>query len=369
MQAPKNKQIIAVHLLNDYSGSPLVFSTILKGLIRRGYQTTLFTSSSQGFLSDLDAQYHHLSYRWLPGRWIRLMAYLWSQLYLLLTLLRYRQQNVIIYVNTLLPFGAALAGVLMGKPVIYHIHETSVSPALLKRFLRWVANRTASEAIFVSHYLQEQEALNKVNGHTIYNGLSSAFLKAANLKNKRDQQEAFRLLMLCSLRDYKGVREFTQLASMLPDCQFDLVLNADQAAIDTYFAKLKISPNLHIYPSQSNVHQFYQKADLVLNLSHPEQWIETFGMTILEAMHYGIPCIVPPIGGPTELIEDGQEGYLTDQRNIDQLFQQINYLKTQPQAYQQMANKARLKSQSFSSQVMINQVHHLVHQHLPPVSE
>ncbi len=40
----------------------------------------------------------------------------------------------------------------------------------------------------------------------------------------------------------------------------------------------------------------------MLNLSHPDRWIESFGMTALEAMAYSTPCIVPEEGGIAELI-------------------------------------------------------------------
>lgn len=40
-------------------------------------------------------------------------------------------------------------------------------------------------------------------------------------------------------------------------------------------------------------------------------------MTILEAMAYGIPSIVPNVGGPIELIEDGHNGYCVDVTNAE----------------------------------------------------
>ena len=70
----------------------------------------------------------------------------------------------------------------------------------------------------------------------------------------------------------------------------------------------------------------------MLNLSIPSLWIETFGMTILEAMAYGIPSIVPNVGGPTELIIDGYNGYCIDVTNVDEIvfsieriMQEVNY--------------------------------------------
>ena len=47
--------------------------------------------------------------------------------------------------------------------------------------------------------------------------------------------------------------------------------------------------------------------------------VETFGMTILEAMPYGIPAIVPNVGGPLELVQHGYNGYCVDVRNLEEL--------------------------------------------------
>ena len=46
-------------------------------------------------------------------------------------------------------------------------------------------------------------------------------------------------------------------------------------------------------------------------------------MTILEAMAYGIPAIVPNVGGPLELIENGYNGYCIDVTKIDAIKQAI----------------------------------------------
>ena len=58
-----------------------------------------------------------------------------------------------------MPFGGALAGRLIGKKVIYHVHETSLKPQILKKFLRSVISLTAHEVIFVSKYLKEVESI------------------------------------------------------------------------------------------------------------------------------------------------------------------------------------------------------------------
>ena len=77
-------------------------------------------------------------------------------------------------------------------------------------------------------------------------------------------------------------------------------------------------------------------------------WIETFGMTILEAMAYGIPVIAPPIGGPKELIRDGREGRLIDSRNIDELIETILNMHDNHKMMKDFSVSARLRSKEFN---------------------
>ena len=121
------KKLVCVHLLNDFSGSPLVFSTCIKGLRKLGYSCDLHTCGGRkGFLSDLDINYYYFPYQFIQNPIFRAAALLFSQVVLFFKLLRYKDEKVVFYVNTLLPFGAALAGKFLGKPVVYHIHESSV---------------------------------------------------------------------------------------------------------------------------------------------------------------------------------------------------------------------------------------------------
>ncbi len=117
------------------------------------------------------------------------------------------------------------------------------------------------------------------------------------------------VLMICSLKVYKGVDEFLELAKKNPSYIFKLVVNATEKVIQEYFKGREIPKQLIIYPTQTDTHPFYQEASVILNLSHPDLWVETFGLTILEGMRYGLPAIVAPVGGVTELVEDNKNGF------------------------------------------------------------
>ena len=114
--------------------------------------------------------------------------------------------------------------------------------------------------------------------------------------------------------------------------------------------------NLDVLPTQKNVHPLYSSSHLVLNLSHPEQWIETFGMTILEGMYYGLPSIAPPVGGPAEIIKNEQNGFLIDQRNLEDIADQIQELAKNKKLYRRMSHNALQEVTQFSHQKKIAKI-------------
>lgn len=346
------KKIICVHLYNDYSGSPLVLSTAIKSFIQKGHQVTILTSKeTEGFLSNIEgAQYDFFNYRFRENKLVRLFALLWSQFIIFLKVFNNSNSTTIVYTNTLLPFGASIAGKLKGLKVIYHMHETTVNPPILKSFLKKVATFCAGEAIYVSKFLMEQEPLKGVPSRVIYNSLSKEFVQKAeqHLSKNNFKPNTFTVLMLCSLKEYKGVNEYVKLATTLPEYRFILVLNTQQAAINEYFHNTELPNNLVIFPAQKNVHSFYQEAHLVLNLSHPEKWVETFGMTLLEAMSYGLPVIAPPVGGPVELVLDNYNGFKVDQREIHVLKDKIQAIFRSENFYKELSKNAKQFAGKFS---------------------
>lgn len=358
----QSKRIVAIHLLNDFSGSPFVLRQALEALTPN-YAVTLFTAtpSGRGFLTDIPkVEQRSIFYRWHPNRWATLFFYLLSQALLFFKLLRYVRSNDMVYVNSLLPFGAALAAKLRGCKVVYHIHEVSIKPVLLKRFLTSIANTTATKGIFVSHDLLARTPFGKA-ATVVYNSLPPTFIQAAEASPAK-KEGPFTVLMLCSLKRYKGVMEFLACANQLPEVQFVLVLNATDTEIRYFFGTTAIPPNLSLHPAQQNVHPFYQGADVVVNLSLPHQWVETFGMTILEAMYYKRPVIIPNVGGITELVKHGQEGFRVNPANTSEVCNFLMLLKTSNEVYAHLAQMAYQKAQAFTPTAFAAAVNSIMNQ-------
>lgn len=346
------KRVVCFHLFNDFSGSPKVLQLSLRGLLEQGYSVDLY-STRGGVLDVLDAYPHfHLHtyrYQFSLRQWLTLLRYLRVQVYTFFAALRYfRQKDVVFYINTLLPVGPALAGRLMGKRVVYHYHENAKAKGLVYETLCAAMLRLSHKTICVSAYqcsfLSRQERTVVVS-----NCLPNDFVA----RLRPDIAAAFarkQVLMLGSLKAYKGVGEFVTLARALPSYRFTLVLNESQRRIDSYFASQTLPSNLTVYPRQADVVPFYNDASVVLNLSNPALFVETFGLTALEAMSCALPVVVPPVGGIAEIVEDGVSGFLRDVRQLPAIEQLLTQLLTDAALYTRIAQAALARSAHYDYQ-------------------
>ena len=156
--------------------------------------------------------------------------------------------------------------------------------------------------------------------------------------------------MIASLRDYKGVPVLMSLARhFATNSAFKFVLVANDS--DERVAEFRLAhglANVEIIESTDSPEVYYQSASILLNLSNPDEWIETFGLTLIEAMAFGVPVIAPPIGGPTEIVRHGVDGYLIDSRNFDQLTAVLTQLSRNDERLLELSAAARERAGSFS---------------------
>lgn len=344
-------RIAAVHLLNDYSGSPKVLMQLLRVWTKNNVDAHLFICGGrEGFLSNIpNVIYHKYWYRFAENILLRFLFLFTSQFILCIKLFFFLKKNDIVYINTVLPFGAGIAAKLKRCKVVYHIHETSVKPFIFKKILFGIAKLTTTKAIYVSKFLAKQEPFSK-NSEILYNVLEKNFIKEAQKQNSIIKKEKI-VLMICSLKSYKGVNEFVKLSQLNPEFKFKLVLNANPKEIEEYFSKTPLPNNLVLYPTQKNTVALYREATIILNLSDVNLWVETFGLTILEGMCFGLPAIVPPIGGITELVENGQNGFLINSNNLNLISNTLRSLILDNNLYKQFSEKAILKSNQFSTEI------------------
>ena len=79
----------------------------------------------------------------------------------------------------------------------------------------------------------------------------------------------------------------------------------------------------------------------------PSTWEEPFGLSIIEAMGAGIPIISSNLGGPSEIITDGIDGYLIPPGDILTLSHTLSHCLNAPQELKTRGRAARRKYQQY----------------------
>lgn len=345
--------IIGYQFFNDTSGAPRVFRDALDALHEYGHQTVLVTSKHQGFMDSFEGCRLNAWYARSNNAWLQLFILMSSQFLMLFKMAalvcKYKAPagRPIVLLNTLLPFGAAIGARLAGAHVVYYVHETSLRPPLFKKFLRFWVECCASQVIFVSHYLARQESFSRPKSTVIHNGLRHDFPTnpevdiAAKFSGRR-------ILFAGSLKFYKGTSELIALSKALPNFQFVAALNCSQQDLQNWkISQPTLPTNLQCLARPENLQQLYAQSFVLLNLSKPNAWIESFGLTLIEAMTYSTPVVAPPVGGPTEIVT-ANIGLLADSSDTPRIASWIQALAEDESRYRRMALDAHNHAHSYT---------------------
>lgn len=312
---------------DNYSGSVRVLANVIEHDYADQKVYVITSSGRKGFLSEMPnvQMIYYWNPRWQNKYFKKLNSIIWRiSAYLITFCVGVWFETF--YINTIVPSYAARIGKLLRKNIVYHVHEKFVTYSKGNKIAEDVFNNTPSHRIFVSNYLKQQYDEQPYTTYEIkYNQLAKSFIDNISIR-PIEKRERNSVIMISSLLLEKGSYSIIELAEMMPNLKFIYVINATEEQITNFYKGINIPSNITLYPRQSNIHQFLQNADLNLNLSDPNGWIETFGMTILEAMSYGIPSIAPNAGGPLEIIDDGVNGFCIDVTELQFVKAKIDYI-------------------------------------------
>lgn len=363
-------KILFVHLLNNYTGAPRVLSNLISSLNRQKYEITVLTSNTKGAISDIN----YVNYKWNKYSWKRnkiflIINFLLSQMYQFLYVLFFNDSEIV-YINTILPFGAAIAAKFRRKKIIYHVHEYYQNPNIMQKICIYTVTKTADKIIFVSNYLKNcyMNSFSNINDYVVYNSVSDFFHNKA-FKFGFDEQiiknrfQARTILMPASLKKYKGIKEFIEISRKMPNYNFLLVLSGNKDEVIDFLHSESMPLNLKILSEIKDMTKLYENSSLVINLSHvtnPDIWIETFAMTLIEGFEYGIPVIGPNKGGPTELIKNEWNGYLINPFELETIIKIINNIFNSIEVYKMLSNNAKKSSEDFNPYKFVKKIENIL---------
>lgn len=129
-------------------------------------------------------------------------------------------------------------------------------------------------------------------------------------------------------KGYEDILKVVKELSLKREIHLDIIGDGDEwDALHTLTKELEIEPFVTFHGNTVGT----KKENILLNTSVfiTTSHYESFGLVLLEAMSYGIPCIsFDSAKGSLEIIEDGKNGYLIKERSIQQMADKIDKLLT-----------------------------------------
>lgn len=133
------------------------------------------------------------------------------------------------------------------------------------------------------------------------------------------------------------IKAFAIFAKSRPDYTLTIYGNGPQIGELKMLAEsLGIGDKVSIPGASKTIHQDILDADMMCLVSSRE------GMSnaMIEAMCLGLPCICTKVSGAIDLIKDGENGFLVDIGDEEQLVEKMNLLAAKPEAARSIGENA-----------------------------
>ena len=106
----------------------------------------------------------------------------------------------------------------------------------------------------------------------------------------------------------------------------------------------KLENQIFLLGFRSNPYPYIKQSEFFVNTSN----YESFGVVILEALALGKMVIATDCpSGPSELVQDSKNGYLTEVNNMDSLMKKLNHISNNPELISEKSSLAKSSVNKF----------------------
>ena len=112
---------------------------------------------------------------------------------------------------------------------------------------------------------------------------------------------------------------------------------------DSKIEQCNLQEVVELLGEQKDVIKYYTTSAVFLSTS---RW-EGFGLVITEAMECGLPVVSFRTDGPSEIISDGENGYLIDNYNMEQYMEKLELLMRDEDLRRKMSEQAIRRAKDF----------------------
>lgn len=191
--------------------------------------------------------------------------------------------------------------------------------------------------IALSEYAKQTCIQNNFNPNNIYTvklGIDTKFF----FQKEDYKNDKFKILFVAGVRYWKGIKDLIEAFKELNLNNSELIIIGTPGDATDY-VKSNISDNIKYIPhlSQDKLRDYYQAASVFILASYMDSW----GQVVCEAMSCGTTVIVSKSTGSSDIIENGENGFIIDTGDKEQLKDKIQYLSKNQHLVESMGRKAR----------------------------
>ena len=122
--------------------------------------------------------------------------------------------------------------------------------------------------------------------------------------------------------------------------------------IKDYAKELGIENNCKFLGYRKDVSKILQITDLFFHASHREG----LTLSVMEAMSFGLPCVVSNVRGNRDLIDDGKGGFVVDCEDDKTFAEKIDILLKDKQLYEEFGKYNKEKSKQYEISTVLTQL-------------
>lgn len=219
----------------------------------------------------------------------------------------------------------------------------------LQNYLRNKLYPTASGYIAQTEKAREIACNKKWNSNTIVIGNPIKTELSLNQVNQFERENI--VLTVGRLIPTKHIDQLIDIFKNVNNYMWKLVIVGGNAKnnklLEEYrelVQQLGLEDNIELIGATNNVEEYYRKAKIFAFTSSSEG----FPNVIAEAMSYGLPVIsYDCVAGPSDLIEDGETGFLIEERNKKLYEKKLSKLMQDPDLRNRLVAKSLKKIKDF----------------------
>ncbi|WP_426060762.1 glycosyltransferase family 4 protein [Hymenobacter sp. B1770] len=214
----------------------------------------------------------------------------------------------------------------LGKiPVLTHVRFLPQAlPQLFSRPWRWLAEHAAQQVLCVSDAVRAYFTSRHNRVQTVYDPLPASGEKLPAYTVATEQTSAVRLLYLSNYIRGKGqnfaIEAFRIAHAQNPNIHLHfvggdmgMVKNQEfRRELEAAVQAADMTMSVDFSDFSTDTEATIKAHDIVLNFSEAE----SFSLTCLDALYYGVPLIASDCGGPSELFENNKSGLLVPNRDV-----------------------------------------------------